>query len=67
LRGRKNGIRAVFSPFGVCAPRKLQALVTADILSAHPVIFGLGVFAARTPQELETAGIHAGHPAIFWG
>jgi hypothetical protein len=34
LRGRKNGIHAVFSPYGVFASQKLQELETADILSA---------------------------------
>jgi hypothetical protein len=42
---------AVLSPYGVFATQKLQAMETADILSAIYVIFGLGVFAARKPRE----------------
>jgi hypothetical protein len=33
------------------APRKLQGMVTAGILPAHPVIFGLGVFAEQNPRD----------------
>jgi hypothetical protein len=36
----------------VCAPRKFQALVTADILSAILADFGLGVLLRKNPRKL---------------
>jgi hypothetical protein len=59
VRGRKNGLHAVFSPYGVFASQKLQELETADILSAILSFLGLG-FCIAKPQEVDTAGIHAG-------
>jgi hypothetical protein len=47
LRGQKNGIHAVFLPFGVFAAQKLQEKVTADILSAIHADFRLAGFSLR--------------------
>jgi hypothetical protein len=66
LRGRKNGLRAVFSPFGVFAAQKLQVLETAGIHAGHPCGFSpFEVCASRKLQELVTAGILPAHPVIF--
>jgi hypothetical protein len=51
LRGRKNGIHAVFSPYGVFTSQKLQELETADILSAILSFLGPGFLRSKNPGK----------------
>jgi hypothetical protein len=73
LRGRKNGIHAVFSPFGVFATQKLQAMVTADILSAILPFLGMGFSLRENPGEItrsvefaQSANSEKPKGAAFW-
>jgi hypothetical protein len=66
LRGRKNGIHAVFSPFGVCAPHKLQEIETADILPAIHADFRLAEL-LRSAQQLHHWKQPASLPAWLGG